>query len=53
MAVDTNLERELTNQIELLEMIRERLGEAIDRAYVKLKEVQDGKSREEVFPPEE
>ena len=50
MAVDTNLERDLTNQIKLLEKLQERVGEAIGRANAKLKEVQDGKSREDVFP---
>jgi hypothetical protein len=50
MAVDTKLERELTNQIKLIEKLQERVREAIGRANVKLKEVQDGKSREDVFP---
>jgi hypothetical protein len=50
MAVDTNLERELTNQIKLLEKLQARVGEAIGRANDKLKEVQGGKSREDVFP---
>ena len=50
MAVDRKLEGELTNQIKLLEKLQQRVGEAIGRANVKLKEVQEGKSREDVFP---
>ena len=50
MAVDTKLEQELRNQITLLEKLRDRAIEAINRATIKLKEVQDEKSREEVFP---
>jgi hypothetical protein len=50
MAVDPKLEQELKNQIKLLEKLQVRAGEALGRANAKLKEVQDGKSREEVFP---
>lgn len=50
MAIDTKLEQELKNQITLLEKLRDRAIEAINTATSKLKEVQDGKSREDVFP---
>ena len=53
MAVDAKLEQELTDQIKLLEKLQLRVGEAIGRAKGKLKEVQDGKSRVEVFPRKE
>lgn len=51
MAVDKDLEKELTNQIELLKSLQAEVGNAIDRAADKLKQVQAGKSRDEVFPP--
>ena len=50
MAIDTKLEQELKNQITLLENLRDQVIEAIGEAKGKLKEVQDGKSREDVFP---
>jgi hypothetical protein len=50
MAVDTKLEQELKNHITLLENLRDQVIEAIGDANGKLKEVQDGKSREEMFP---
>lgn len=50
MAVDKDLEQELTNQIKLLESLQAEVGNAIARATDKLKEVQAGKSREDVFP---
>jgi hypothetical protein len=50
MAVDKDLEKELTNQIELLKSLQAEVGNAIDRATDKLKEVQAGKAREDVFP---
>lgn len=51
MAVDKDLEKELTNQIELLKSLQAEVGNAIGRATDKLKEVQAGKSREDLFPP--
>lgn len=50
MAVDKDLEQELTNHIALLESLQAEVKNAIGRATDKLKEVQGGKSREDVFP---
>lgn len=50
MAVDKDLEQELTNQIELLKSLQAEVGNAIGRATAKLKEVQAGKTRDDVFP---
>jgi hypothetical protein len=50
MAVDDKLKHELTNQIKLLEKLRDRTEEAIGRANEKLNEVKSGKSRDDVFP---
>lgn len=50
MAVDEDLEKELTNQIKLLKSLQTEVGNAIGRATDKLKEVQAGKSRDDVFP---
>jgi hypothetical protein len=50
MAVDTKLEQELKNHITLLEKLQERVVQAIEDAKGKFKEVEAGKSREQVFP---
>ena len=50
MAVDSDLEQELKDQIKLLESLQAEVGNAIQRATDKLKLVQAGKPRDVVFP---
>jgi hypothetical protein len=50
MAIDKELEQELTDQIELLKSLQAEVGNAIGRATDKLKDVQAGKPRDYVFP---
>jgi hypothetical protein len=50
MPVDDDLKAEIQKQIDLLELLRTEVEDAIGRAKTKIALVDEGKTREQVFP---